>query len=482
LAFGVSATTFAQDNAASISSQRSVQLAIAKNPSLRVAINSLQSARYSVQTEENRYPFSIALSGGATRTDGVSSSSGSAQTNLEAAAELSRTFATGTKTAVRVNGYRSTSNDEMTSSPYSSSARLTVSQPLLRGAGTTVGEAQLRLARLNEKTARYYRDRAASELVRDVLLAYWDFWYTNAAVEIEQSARDLAATQLADAKVKAAQGSLPAVDVLTYETKLSSSDESLLQAKGSRRQAALSLIQTIGAQELLQNTALSTGGERPTNSDPITQSAALEQATANSPELVQRQEEIHIAEEQLRIAGDAYRSRLDLEAYLQVSKQGAATLRQLDTTSTASTTGTSAHVGLTYELPLNDPRRTVARSSALLAVSTAEENLRLVRQRLLLDVQSVLIEEENARERLSLAEQTSQRAEAQYQAERERFAAGMSLAIQIQQAQDEVRKAKLRVERARVDLCEAQIRRDHLTGALLRQIPADAIAERSQPR
>jgi hypothetical protein len=51
--------------------------------------------------------------------------------------------------------------------------------------------------------------------------------------------------------------------------------------------------------------------------------------------------------------------------------------------------------------------------------------------------------------------------------ERARFELGGSLPIQVQQAEDDLRRAKLRVARARVDLVQEQTIVLHLAGRLL---------------
>jgi outer membrane protein TolC len=130
------------------------------------------------------------------------------------------------------------------------------------------------------------------------------------------------------------------------------------------------------------------------------------------------------------------------------------------------------HLGLIYELPLDQSRKVAERAQALLAVRSAEEKLRAARQGTQLDIDSALIEEQMAHDLLALAEQTAKRAETQLDAERERLKAGTGLPINIRQAQDDLRQAQLRAIRAKVDLWESVLKRQHLTGELLQQIAA----------
>jgi outer membrane protein TolC len=198
---------------------------------------------------------------------------------------------------------------------------------------------------------------------------------------------------------------------------------------------------------------------------------ALQVALSISPEVQELASQLRSAQERMSTAGDAYRPRLDVEGYVQLAGAGdrtvAPVLQQLGRAS-----ATSVHLGLVYELPLDQSRKVAERAQALLAVRTAEERLRAARQRTQLDIDSVLVEEQMAHERVALAEQTAKRAETQLDAERQRLEAGTGLPINIRQAQDDLRQAQLRAIRAKVDLWESVLARQHLTGELLQQIRA----------
>ncbi len=76
----------------------------------------------------------------------------------------------------------------------------------------------------------------------------------------------------------------------------------------------------------------------------------------------------------------------------------------------------------------------------------------------------------SGRQRLALAEQTFAVAQKLAEAERQRYALGASIFIQVRDAEEAERGAELRTVRARIDLAEAEIELDHLTGALLARL------------
>jgi len=127
----------------------------------------------------------------------------------------------------------------------------------------------------------------------------------------------------------------------------------------------------------------------------------------------------------------------------------------------------TAHVGLVFELPLDDSRRNAEKRSALLAARAAEHNLKATRDRITAEASLAVTNESAASRRVTLAERTLAVAEKAHAAEKARFELGQSLPIQVQQAEDELRRARLRVARARVDLVQEQTLVLHMAGRLL---------------
>ncbi len=200
---------------------------------------------------------------------------------------------------------------------------------------------------------------------------------------------------------------------------------------------------------------------------------AVNDALRSSYARKQLETELAIVKDQLKIAGDPLRPRLDLDAYVQA--QGLGNRRvppafeqvgQLD--------AVSAHVGLTFEMPLTDTRRSSQIQAAQFAAHVAEKQLEENDLAIRSSVASALASRRAAREKLELASRTEKIARAQTEAERARFLAGGSIAITVQQAEDSYRQAQLRVQRARVDLVLADLSLTELRGQLLARY-ADAV-------
>jgi outer membrane protein len=451
---------------------RAVQMAMVANPTLRAAVLELRSTKEGVRLEEGRYPYILQLDGGVTRTATPAASdtgtSVSRSDSIDVGAQVSRTFPTGTQASLRLDGYRDMTRAPERSGPgYGTSVRAAVTQPLMRGAGIDVGEQQLRIARINRTASELSRDRVASEVARDVLIAYWELWYAERSAQIEMAARDLAKRQRDEARQRVEDGALAPVELLSFETRTASLEEGVASMNAERRTRSLTLSQRIGSQEGFSTAWVAV--DEPVSSAMPLRTALITLAESNSPEIRELSAQLRLAKEQLAVSGESYRPRLDLEGYVQVAGAG---YQEVPPAFEQLGTGraTSAHIGLVYELPLGDGRKDAERARDLLSVRMTQQRLLAVRQRIRSEIETLWEQERAARVRLQLADKTVSIAERQVTAETERFEIGVAISVQVHEAEDSLRQARLRAARARVDLVESEIQRDHSAGRLLMSI------------
>lgn len=453
-----------------------VQRALANNSSLISARLDVERAKHAIAAEEGRYPFVFQADAGYTQSssprlqpdDSVRTSTSRTYT---VGSSLRRTWASGTSAEVRVQGQRFENDVEIaevgglsSSSGYGTSARASLYQPFLRGAGSRIGEAELRAARWNRTIAERTRELMESELVRDVLIAYWELWYAGEALAIEQKALELSRRQAEEARQQVAAGALSPASILPFETRVAELEESLVSATITREQRALELGRLMGAaDERAANLAAAT---EPPLDGPSASHADIEAALrGNSLELARLEAQVALAKSRAEVAGESNRPRLDLEAYLET--QGVSERLPKAAARAGQLNWVTAHVGLVFELPLDDSRLTAERSSALLSVRIAEQNVTAERERITAAATLARSRENAAAKRLQLAQRTLEVAEKNYEAEKARFELGQSIPIQVQEAEDNLRRARLRVARARVELAAARIDVLHLANRLL---------------
>lgn len=460
-----------------------VRIAVAESPALRAAGIDLESSRWSVTAEEGRYPFTFTAetsyqhSANLRADDTEGAASVSTTETINAYGQISKHLRFGTDLALKVDGQWQqadggigvganviTGEDDLdtTLGPYwGLGVRLSATQPLLRGAGTEVGEAELHVAEAQQTSAEIARDRQASELVRDVVTAYWELWYASRSVEIEGDSLKLAEQQRDQAKGLVDTGSSAPADLLTFETTVATRKEAVLNAEVSEQQRATALSQLLGRAPAELRASRTEPRDVATPSE-----ASIRAALASSPDVRDAEGSLKVAQLQAVAAGDANRTRLDLSGYLEA--RGLST----DTVSPAlgqvgSLDAVSGRIALTLELPLDDSQRRAAEARANLAVKSAQARLEQAQRSVEATVDNQSRSASGARQRIELAQATAGVAQKQVDAESARYATGASTAISVAEAQDQLRAAKLRVARARVDLINASIQLQHLSGALL---------------
>jgi len=464
-----------------------VSTALRHNTTLRTALLQLSRARMSERSLEHRDDLLFTADAGFTHSenpilvsDGVLTS---LSDNAQAGVGLRKHLPWGTDLSLRLGSSVQHSNTDaifagatgMSRSlgpGYGLSARLTLAQPLMRGFGREVNDAALAGARADRTSAERARDRVASEQLRDVLTAYWNLWVADAALRIQEQSYELARRQRDQALARVRTGSLAGAASLAFETRLAVRAEDVLAARTEldRRRAELRQRLGLSARERI--------AERLQDDPPLPQPPppdAQERALSASTPVREREAAIAAAELQARTAADPLRPRLDLEAYVQADGLG-----NQDVGAAAERLGTlgavSAHVGVTYEMPFTGVRRQSEAARAALAVEVARSQLQELQQSLSAQVETALSQLSAGRERLLLAQQTEAIASNQLTAEQARLSAGASTELQVAQAEDDLRAARLRITRAKADLRVTAIGLQYLTGSLLTQY-ADELGE-----
>ncbi len=456
--------------------------AIQASPTLRAALVQVRDAGLVVTGEAARYPWTLGVDGGTTRTASPRLISGANTVGevygFDTTTQLQKRLRWGTDLTMSVRGawqrgFTPTSSFSFVgiapngfAPTVSVAARAAVTQPLLRGSGEAVTLLGLNVARSQRTQIARTAERLASALVRDVRSTYWEVWFAQETLKIQTNSRDLAAEQRDQAERRVATGSLAAADARPFQVRVATREEEVVTARSELERQQVVLAARMG---------ILAGGDTvgaPSEASPDTPTvppATLErEALELSPDLADMRAAVSVARLQRVTAGDAYRPRLDVNAYVQLDGLGnadaGAALEQLVTFGALS-----AHAGISFDAPLDAGRRRAELGRADMAIELAEARVEERRQQVVSDLRTALAREAGARQRMLLGERTSAIAEQQLDAEKQRFLTGSGTALQVLQAEDELRNASLRVARAAVDTLQQAILRDHLTGRLLAQ-------------
>jgi outer membrane protein len=481
-----------------LSLAEAVSLARSQNPTLKAALLELESAQWDVFGSEAQYEPVLQVDGTGSQVATANASGRSIRVNTvrrgELGTELRKHFLWGTDLSLRVStsvqksefsgGIARVAPPTMgttggTIDPsifsaffgigdfgplYGLSARFTLKQPLWRGRGREVNEASMREARLSRTSAEHTRDRVGSELLRDVLTAYWELWYADAALGIQKQSRAVAIRQRDEAAARAQSGSLAPAEVLTFDTQAATREEDVLSAHNERARREHELARLLGQNETLESYAVLS--EPMLDGESFGREQVEHDALNNSAALRERIAALQLAQLRARTAEDPNKPRVDLDGYVQSQGLGN---RDYGDAADMFVSGDviSALATITYEAPVRSRVRQATAARARIAIDVAEEQLREARQRTLSEVRAALDREVAGRERIRLTEQTADIATRQLSAEQARYRTGSSTSLAVLEAEERVRSASLRLARARADYAESVLVIEHLSGALL---------------
>ncbi len=363
-----------------------------------------------------------------------------------------------------------TDNSFATLNPsYDADAGVSLSQPLLRGAGVRVNTAPIHITRLNAQAVSARTRLDVIRVVATVDRGYWTLYEARQQLGVRRQQHDLAVSQLERAKRLVAAGDQAEVEVLRAEAGVADGLEAIISAENSLR------FQERQLKRLLNQPGLPING--PTALVPVTDpnpvefrldpQAVLDAAYAGRAELLEL--ELNVAAEALDvlIARNALLPLASLEYRYNQSGLGAGFGDASDQAFGGDFAGHT--LGLRVEVPLGNQAAKAQLRSALLTrlqrlatrdlrrlqitqeVFDALDNLATGWQRLLATRQSVLLE-------ARLVE-----------AERRQFGLGLRTSTEVIEAQTRLADARSREASAISNYQIAQIDVAFATGTLLGQ-------------
>lgn len=451
-----------------------IAIAMRQSPDLRAAVLEAVAARASTRAAEDARALVVTAGvDGAFRESFSGTAAGVVRNDsraLNANVGLAWTSDVGTVLSLDLSSgasWRTINRDPSTTTSftigpnYTGQLLLDARQPILRGAGRDVVLAAEREAEANERQSALERDAQASSLVRDVLVAYWELWYAERALEVQREAVVLSTRQADEARQRVELGTLAAADALRFASELASLRESERAAASTRRQRAVELGRLLGGD-----------GEPTTDSaDPaapqLAELASLVTAAASrAPEILALEAAVEAARQRTLSSRNAARARLDF-----VASAGLVTLWADDALPGIQLPdgrpGFVATGGLELELPVGSSAADAQRDRAELQLEAAEARLLAGRQSLAAAIASAHEQAADARDRIALATEAASIAEQLAEAERGRLELGTTTPADLLSAQQSAREAALRRLRTAVDAVTNARRLEDAAGTLI---------------
>ncbi len=492
-ALGLCVASFAGvAQAEALSAEGAVSRAARENPSLRAALLDAAAAQHAARAEKGaRDPNLVAsvqgehsenisrpgLSGGQGIDGAASRSIGN---SIDANAALRYTTDIGTElelgTAAGTSWNRTTWSgasplpENLQIGPtYTAQAYLSARQPLLRGAGRDSQLAPLRQAESAARAAESRRELDASQTALDVLSAYWELWYADRAVLVQEQALGVAQRLSSDAKLRAnTLGTGSEVDVLQFSTSAASIADALSQARAARTTRAIELGRVLGLAPA-QSAALEAVSDPPELGPAPAIDGLTRELRATSPELAALRSDLERAQSRAAVARDADRPRVDLFATASV---GTLWDDSADFSLSGGRPTYGVVGGVELELPLGSGRYSEDAARARAELAAAEARYQAEVDALSASVSSLGVNLDAAREQVELTTQTAATAGKLAEAERQRALLGTTTSQNVVTAEQTLREAELRRLRALVSQLSTRFELEHSTGKLLDRFAA----------
>lgn len=477
LALGASGVAHAE----TLSAEAAVARAAEKNPSLRAAIHDLVATRASASAERAaRVPtLNADVTGQITESSpGATSTRISDREGIDTSVAVRYTTDIGTSLEVGTEAGLAWQNQlsgvNASGPSYSAGVYATARQPLLKGGGSDSVLAPIVQADASQKAAEQELTQTASQTTLEVLNAFWELWYAEQAIAVEEGSLAFAKKQVSDAKAREELvGTGTKLDVLQFETQVASITDSLSQAKATRTTRAIALGRLLGMTPA-QSTSLTAGGAPPDAMSIPSADAVTQSISSRSPELAALRADLEAARSRVNLADDNDQVRLDVFTTVSTGLTWAETTSDPTISLLGGRPVWSAILGLELELPLGTGRASYELTRAREQLSASEARYQARYEAIEADASSLRVNLAAADEQVALASETVRLSKSLAEGERQRLLIGTGTSADVVKAEQTARETELRRLRAIVNRTTARLELEHTTGDLLSRFTAMA--------
>jgi outer membrane protein len=348
---------------------------------------------------------------------------------------------------------------------YNSQFDLTFNHPLLRGFGVEVTQANIRKNRIQKDLALLNRQMRAANVLRDVIVAYWELAYATQALSISKSAVDLAREQLRITKAQIDVGRLAPIDQAAVERAIGDRQQDVAVAEQNLYGRALDLRRLLGSPADPTLTTFAAVDAPTASPRDVDVAGEIKRALDMNPQLRSLKLGLQLNAIDIETAHNTLSPRLDLVA--TVGSRGrnsnfAETLAQ-----TAGLDDLTWSAGLNFQAPVENR----AANGAYRAAQLSAEQARLDAGSLELQIRDTVMRASmtvhTASVRVDLAVKTVGFAQQNLEAEKARFSVGRSTNNDVLLRQQELKSAEISVVRANVDLLNADVVLSAITAEIL---------------
>jgi len=390
---------------------------------------------------------------------------GTRNDNFSTRLGLSQRIPTGATLALSQNlNRRGTNNAFALMNPaYTADLSLSVSQPLLRGAGSRVALAPIRRAEIGTEISALNTTARVLQVVRDTEAAYYSLVYARESLKVRRQSLDLAQRLFDENTARLGTGVATDLDVLQAEVGVENARRSVLLAEQTVRDAEDRLLNLIGQFEFDETLGEVALPPTATFSPDFEISYAL--ARKQQPEYLAATQSIKQLQLDLATARRNRLPSLDLNAAGGYNTRDASLSRAYNRLPDGD--GYSWQLDLALRFPWGLRAERARYNTALNNLRREETRLRQIEQTLALDVRSAVRAVETNLVSVSISRKATELSARQYELERARFDAGLSTSRRVLEAQDDLESARVAELQAQVNLRTAMAELNRIDGTSL---------------
>ena len=448
-----------------------LQIAVRQAPALRNARLDIKIAEAQITETLARKDWQLQLRGTGSKTLSAFAGLAFSSDVYGSSLDLSRELPTGGTIDLHgdttYNKYRSSSGPFGNQEYWQDNIDLGITQPLLRGRGMWLYDANEEKASLSRDVAVLARRSAAIQTVENVLSAYWDLVLAERQVAITQGSLDLARERLRVTEIgvrggKTAQAEVPAVEqtIATREQDLLNGELGVLDSSIALRRAAG---MPIGGAALGLRVATDLG----IRDGDVDLKSLVQRAEQASPELAELEKQAQGATIDIEVNENGLLPRLD--AALQVGPTAERNAFHDAASDLVGLKELAINGSLTYQMSLGR-HDVIGRAHEL---HEQREKIKVnafdIQEQVAQAMTRAVAELEVAKRRVVLAQRAIELAKQNIRIETDRFNLGTRTNFDVLTRQEELRQAELSEAQAEVDWHKAEISVQALTGDILPQ-------------
>ncbi|HSN26014.1 MAG TPA: TolC family protein [Kofleriaceae bacterium] len=444
-----------------------LQLAVRQAPSLQSAKIDIAVAEAQISETFARHDWTVAAQATGSETHGFFSGLTYTSRAYGLTADVSRVLPTGGTVDLHVSSQYQKSESTMfgSSKDWLDTVSGSITQPLLKGRGAELYDAQERKLSLVRDSAVLARRLAAINTMQTVISAYWDLVLAERQVAITRASLDLAHERLRVTQIGAQGGKIAQAEIPAVEQIIATREEDVLNGELGVLNASIALRRTVGLPIGPGDLGLRVPTDLDTKDRGWQMQALLERAYAASPELAQLAKQDQSSSIDIDVAENGLLPQLD--AALSLGPVGQSPNFSDAASDLVHVKELQANGSLTFSRSLHqyDVRGRVKE------LRTAREKIRVnqfdIRAQYAQGIARAVAGIELAKRRVVLSQRAIDLANENIRIETDRFNLGKSTNFDVLNRLEELRQAELRKAQAMIDWHKSEAVVEALTGDIL---------------